>query len=271
MARLPARLVGSDTEVACADGSLRRYVNLDNAASTPVLREVWEAVEAFVPLYASVHRGSGQKSQLSTAAFEGARDAVARFVGARGDDDVVFVRNTTEAINVLAAALPEGTAVLCDAAGHHANLLPWRRHDVHALPLTATPAELDDECERALERARPRIGLVAVTGASNVTGEQPPVAELAALAHRHGAKLLVDAAQLAPHRAVDMATTGIDYLALSGHKLYAPFGAGALIGAMAGLDQRPPLLQGGGAVKLVTLGDVIWADARRASRRGRPT
>jgi selenocysteine lyase/cysteine desulfurase len=263
-----ARVIGSDVEVECADGARRRYVNLDHAASTPILAEVWDAVEAFMPLYGSVHRGSGQKSRLSTAAFEGARDSVARFVGARPADDVVFVRNTTEAINLLASALPAGTRVLCSPAEHHSNLLPWRRHDVELLPFTRTQGELLAQAEAALEHAP--IGLVAVTGASNVTGELWPVAELAELAHRHGARLLVDAAQLAPHRAIDMAATGIDYVALSGHKLYAPLGAGALIGDMRRLRDVPPLLRGGGAIELVTLDDVVWADAPDRFEAGSP-
>ena len=106
---LPAPLVGSDTEVPCADGRLRRYVNLDYAASAPPLVAVWEAVEAFMPWYSSVHRGSGYKSQISTAAYEAARADVTRFVGARWDDTAVFFRNTTEALNVLAGfALERG-------------------------------------------------------------------------------------------------------------------------------------------------------------------
>ena len=105
-------LVGADTMVPCLDGRPRRYVNLDYAASTPVMAAVWDAVEAFVPWYSSVHRGSGLKSQVSTAAYEDARNTVADFVGARADDAVVFVRNTTEAINVLSAALPAGARVL---------------------------------------------------------------------------------------------------------------------------------------------------------------
>jgi selenocysteine lyase/cysteine desulfurase len=108
---------------------------------------------------------------------------------------------------------------------------------------------------------------VAVTGASNVTGEVWPVAELAALAHRHGAELFVDAAQLAPHRAIDMARQGIDHLAFSGHKLYAPFGAGALVGR---LREGDPLLAGGGAIRLVTTDDVIWADAPDRFEAGSP-
>ena len=259
------RMLGSDVEVACLGGRRQRYANLDYAASTPVMDEVWHAVEAFVPWYSSVHRGSGYKSQLATAEYEAARDAVGRFVGARPGDDVVFVRNTTEAINVLAASLPAGTRVLSTTTEHHANMLPWRRHDLRLLPFTRSVDELLDAAERAL--IAERTDLLAVTGASNVTGEVWPVAELAELAHRHGAELFVDAAQLAPHRAIDMARSGIDHLAFSGHKLYAPFGAGALVGR---LREGEPLLAGGGAVELVTLDDVIWTGVPERYEAGSP-
>ncbi len=266
----PTRLLGAETVVPCVDGRSRRYVNLDYAASTPVMAAVWNAVEAFVPWYSSVHRGSGVKSQISTAAFEDARETIADFVGACGDDIVVFVRNTTEAINVLAAALPEGAGVLSSVVEHHSNLLPWRRHALRLLPATGSPDELLDACERALRSARPRIELLAVTGASNVTGEVWPVAELAEVAHAHGAQLFVDAAQLAPHRPIDMAGSGIDFLALSGHKLYAPFGAGALVGDGRRLQERAPLLHGGGAIELVTPDDVIWSDGPQRHEAGSP-
>jgi selenocysteine lyase/cysteine desulfurase len=264
----PVHLVGAATRVPCSDGRMRRYVNLDYAASAPVMPEVWDAVEAFLPWYSSVHRGSGMKSQLATAAYEGARETVARFVGARTDDAVVFVRNTTEAINVLASSLPEGSRVLSSPAEHHSNMLPWRRHDVSLLPFTHSAGELLEACERQLRERR--ADLVAVTGASNVTGEVWPLAELAEVVHRHGAELFVDAAQLAPHRPIDMAATGIDHLALSGHKLYAPFGAGALVGSGVRLDAGAPLLAGGGAIELVTLDDVVWADAPERHEAGSP-
>jgi selenocysteine lyase/cysteine desulfurase len=268
---LPAvRLIGTDTVVPCLGGHSRRYVNLDYAASTPVMAAVWDAVEAFVPWYSSVHRGSGLKSQVSTAAFEDARDTVAEFVGARAEDVVVFVRNTTEAINLLSAALPAGTRVLSSAVEHHSNMLPWRRHDLRLLPFTRSPDESLDACELALRAARPRIDLVAITGASNVTGEVWPVAEMAELAHAHGAQLFVDAAQLASHRPIDMAGAGIDFLGLSGHKLYAPFGAGALVGDARRLRESVPLLHGGGAIELVTPDDVIWADAPARHEAGSP-
>jgi selenocysteine lyase/cysteine desulfurase len=195
---------------------------------------------------------------------------VAQFVGAGASDTVVFVRNTTEAINVLASALPSGARVLSSPVEHHANMLPWRRHDVRLLPFTDSADELCDAAERALREARPRIDLVAVTGASNVTGEVWPLARLAAIAHEHGARLFADAAQLAPHRPIDMAASGIDFLALSGHKLYAPFGAGALIGDAAMLGAGAPLLHGGGAIELVTLDDVVWAGAPERHEAGSP-
>jgi selenocysteine lyase/cysteine desulfurase len=264
------RVLGSDTDVPCADGRTRRYVNLDYAASTPAMAEVWHAVEAFMPWYSSVHRGSGLKSQLATEAFEGTREVVAAFAGARPDDCVIFVRNTTEAINVLAQALPAGTRVLSSPVEHHSNMLPWRRHELELLPFTDSAEELCVAAERALDAARPRIDLVAVTGASNVTGEVWPLARLAEIAHRHGARLFVDAAQLAPHRALDMAGTGIDFLALSGHKLYAPFGAGALIGDASCLGDGAPLLRGGGAIEFVTLDEVMWAAAPERYEAGSP-
>jgi len=263
-------LLGDDVEVPCADGRMRRYVNLDYAASAPALADVWAAVEAFMPWYSSVHRGSGVKSQVATEAFEGARDVVAEFAGARASDAVVFVRNTTEAINVLAAVLPSGARVLSSPVEHHANMLPWRRHDVQLLPFTDSADELCEAAERALRDARPRIDLVAVTGASNVTGEVWPLARLAVIAHEHGARLFADAAQLAPHRPLDMAASGIDFLALSGHKLYAPFGAGALIGDAGMLGDGAPLLHGGGAIELVTIDDVVWAGAPERHEAGSP-
>lgn len=261
----PPRLIGSDVEVRCVDGVSRRYVNLDHAASTPVLAAVWDAVEAFVPFYSSVHRGTGAKSRISTEAYEAARATIARFVGARSGTTVI-VRNTTEAVNVLAAALPAGTRVLSSPVEHHANMLPWRRHDVRVLPHPSSPAHLLAATHRALRERR--TDLLAVTGASNVTGEVWPLAELAALAHAHGAQLFVDAAQLAPHRPIDMDETGIDHLALSGHKLYAPFGAGALVSREPVVGE--PLIQGGGAVKLVTDDDVIWADPPERYEAGSP-
>ncbi|MGH2763982.1 MAG: aminotransferase class V-fold PLP-dependent enzyme, partial [Thermoleophilaceae bacterium] len=248
----------------CLDGSVRPAVLLDHAASTPPLRGVVEAVDAFLPWYGSVQRGAGRASEVSTAALAGARRAVLELVGASPDHVAVLVRNATEAVNLLAAALPPGSRVLGSPYEHHANMLPWRaRHEVELLPFVAGPEELVDATERALAAARGSIDLVALTGASNVTGEVWPLGQLADAAHAHGAELLVDAAQLAPHRPIDVAAVGIDHLAFSGHKLYAPYGAGALISRRDRLDGANPLLHGGGAVDAVGVRDVRWAGSPR--------
>lgn len=256
-----------------ANGERRPYVNLDYAASTPAMERVATAVDAFLPWYSSVHRGAGFLSQVSTRAYEAARRVVAGFTGARPSDQVVFVRNTTEAINLLASCLrlPAGQVVLSTAVEHHANMLPWRRlAPVVALHPPPSPGALLDAVRRALQdRSRP-VGVVSITGASNVTGEVFPIAEVARLAHEHGALVVVDAAQLAPHRALDMAAIGIDCLALSGHKMYAPYGAGALVAPETVLRDAEPMLAGGGAVTYVTLDDVAWAGLPDRLEAGSP-
>jgi selenocysteine lyase/cysteine desulfurase len=266
------RLVGADTEVPLVTGGTRRYVNLDYAASAPALVAVHDAVEELLAWYSSVHRGAGFKSRASTAAYEGARESIRAFVNGRPDDAVIITRNTTDSINLLAGTLPEGTHVVAFAGEHHANLLPWKRIGVRYLPVPETPAEMLAALESTL-RDLPHCDdphLVAATGASNVTGEIWPVAKIAEVAHEHGARLLVDAAQLAPHAPIDMARDGIDYLALSGHKLYAPYGAGALVGERDWLTSGDPFLRGGGAVKLVTVDETLWADLPDRQEAGSP-
>lgn len=263
-------LVGANLEVDLVTGATRRYTNLDYAASTPSLVAVRDGVEAFLPWYSSVHRGAGLKSQVATAAYEGARDAVRVFVGARSDDALIFTRNTTDSMNLMASCLPENTRVLAFPLEHHANMLPWRRGDVRYLAMPNSEADALALLEHALSQGHSGPTLVSVTGASNVTGEVWPIQQLAELAHKHGARLLVDAAQLAPHVPIDMRSSDIDYLALSGHKLYAPYGAGILVGRADWLAARDPFLRGGGAVRFVTLDEVLWADLPDRQEAGSP-
>lgn len=264
------RVVGQDALVPLLGGRVGPYVNLDYAASAPALESVRDAVEEFLPWYSSVHRGAGWKSQLATRAYEASREAVAEFVNARSDDVVLFTRNTTDSMNLLASALPEGAQVLTFGSEHHANLLPWRRTDAVCLPAPSSPAEAVALLDDALSVPFAGDRLVSVTAASNVTGELWPVAALADVAHVHGARICVDAAQLAPHAPLDMTGWGVDYLAFSGHKLYAPYGAGALIGRRDWLEAREPFLAGGGAVRFVTTEDVAWADLPDRQEAGSP-
>jgi selenocysteine lyase/cysteine desulfurase len=271
MIRSAPALVGTAIPVPLLGGGSAPYVNLDFAASAPALTAVNDAVAEFLPYYSSVHRGAGWKSRISTQAYEVARSRVAGYVNARPDDVVVFTRNTTDALNVLAAALPAGTHVVTFSSEHHANLLPWRRHAFTCLRPGRTEAETLELLATTLASVRPAAGvLVAVTGASNVTGEIWPVAEIVEFAHRHGARVVVDCAQLAPHAPVDVTAWDADYVAVSGHKLYAPFGAGALVGRRDWLDQGDPLVRGGGAVTFVTETGVLWNDAPGRQEAGSP-
>ena len=269
-------MVGADLDVPLVTGGRARYANLDYAASTPALRAVADQVTELLPLYSSVHRGAGYASAVCTSAYEAARATLAAFTGARPDDVVIFTRNTTDALNLLAAAVP-GPVVHLDIE-HHANLLPWRAASARpggnraaGARVVKARATLPETLQAVRdELARSRAALLAVTGASNVTGECLPLAELADLAHAHGARIAVDGAQLVPHRRVDLAAAGLDYLAFSGHKVYAPFGAGALVGRRDWLDAAPPYLAGGGAVRQVRLGSTDWAASPARHEGGTP-
>lgn len=272
------RIVGIDRPVPLRDGTLRPGIHFDNAASTPVLREVLEVVEAFLPWYASVHRGAGFKSRVATQAYEDARRIVAGFVGASADEHVViFGKNTTEAINKLSYRLPlaPDDVVLVSTLDHHSNDLPWRpRARVVHIGADAQGRLDEDHFEHLLAAHAGRVRLVAVTGGSNVTGCLPPVHRLAVRTHAAGARILVDAAQLAPHRRIDIGTLDdpahIDYLALSAHKMYAPFGVGALIGRRDTFEQGEPELRGGGTIRSVSIDAVAWAEAPERDEAGTP-
>jgi selenocysteine lyase/cysteine desulfurase len=263
--------VGDDLTVPLVGGGVAGYANLDLAASAPALQSVKAAVDEFLPWYSSVHRGTGFKSMIATEAYEFSRDAVRAFLRARTDDATIFTRNTTDATNMLARALPDDTEVVVFATEHHANLLPWRRRAVRVLAPPESPEAAVVSVERALQggtAARPR--LVAVTGASNVTGELWPVREMAAVAHRQGARVFLDAAQLAPHHPIDVSEWDVDYVAFSGHKLYAPYGAGVLAGRRDWLGAGDPYLAGGGAVEFVTTEDVFWTGLPDRQEAGSP-
>lgn len=271
-------VVGTDTLVPVLDGSKRRYVNLDNAASTPPLVAVRDAVDRLATWYSSVHRGNGFKSQVSTHAYELAREAVADFVGADpATQTVVFTRNTTEGLNKVARALARrNVVVFTTLMEHHANLLPWQQwaSEVRFIAVDAE-GKLDlADLERQLAQVgdgRPK--LVALSGAYNVSGYTPPIYTVAQMAHRQGARILVDGAQLVPHRPVSMRGTGkndhLDFLVFSAHKLYAPYGGGALITPHDVFTDTPAEL-GGGIVEMVMLDQVLWSDLPDREEAGSP-
>ncbi|MGV9917180.1 aminotransferase class V-fold PLP-dependent enzyme [Streptomyces cellulosae] len=273
----PLPVLGRDVAVPLVTGGEVTYAALDYAASAPALQRVWDDVAAYAPYYGSVHRGAGYLSQLSTDLFENARRTVAEFLDCRADDQLVFTRSTTDSLNLLAAALPDGCEVFVFETEHHAALLPWRRAGrVTFLDAPDSAAQAVETLERALADRDPHgPALVCVTGASNVTGELWPVRELAAAAHAHGARIVLDAAQLAPHRAVSVRDLDVDWVAFSGHKLYAPFGSGVLAGRADWLRAAEPYLAGGGASRTVARRedggvDVQWHETAARHEAGSP-
>jgi selenocysteine lyase/cysteine desulfurase len=263
-------VAGAALRVPLVTGETIGYANLDHAASAPCLDAVRTKVDEFLPWYASVHRGAGFASQVSTRLYERTRDVLRRFVGARRTDTVVFTRNTTDSFTLLARSLPRHTTVVVFDTEHHAALLPWQGPNVRRIPTPRTRLAAVSAVDEALADSPQGPRLVVVTGASNVTGELLPVAEIAAVARKHGARIALDAAQLAPHRRISIKELDVDYVALSGHKLYAPFGAGALIGRADWLRAAKPYLAGGGATKLVTEAAVVWNTGPERHEAGSP-
>ncbi|TMM15610.1 MAG: aminotransferase class V-fold PLP-dependent enzyme [Actinobacteria bacterium] len=270
MARFPVRLVGDGLAVPCVDGQERPYISLDGAASTPALPAVAERVAEFLPWYGSIHRASGYKSRVATTAYEDARDDALTFAGKTDASDLaVICRNTTDAINHLAyrLRLSPDDVVVTTVVEHHANFLPWSRYARRRFVECGPEGTFSVEQVCAVLDERPKPRLLAITGASNVTGWLPPLDLLLDEAHQRGIPVLVDAAQLAPHVPLPAEA---DFLAWSGHKMYAPFGAGVLVGPRDVFCEGEPLLFGGGAVDLVDLDEVAWTDPPEREEAGSP-
>jgi cysteine desulfurase / selenocysteine lyase len=257
----------------------RSLVYLDSAASAPKPRAVIDAIaDAYAHHYANVHRGIYELSEDATHRFEAARKALAGFIGAPSDREVVFVRNATEAINLVAyswghANLRAGDRILATEMEHHANLVPWQQL------AAATGATLEfvritedgrldrDDLREKLARG-PR--LVAFSQVSNALGTINPVAEITREAHEAGAVVILDAAQSVPHMPVDVAALGVDFLALSGHKMLGPSGIGALWGRRELLDAMPPFMTGGSMITRVTLEATEWNEVPWKFEAGTP-
>lgn len=271
-------VIGIDKKVPVLNGKHVNYINLDNAASTPALKPVMKDIQDFLTYYSGVHRGTGFKSLKASHIYEKCHENIGRFVGADMDNNtVIMVKNTTEAINKLSYRLSffRGDIVLSTVMEHHSNDLPWRNKAI------VKYADIDQkgllnmsDLENKLKAYYPKVKLVAVCGASNVTGHINHIHQIAELAHQYKAKILVDAAQLIAHKPIDMKQDQdpqhIDYLAFSGHKVYAPFGSGVLIGPKETFSKGAPEYVGGGTVSMVTLDRVYWAKLPNREEAGSP-
>lgn len=260
------------TPATLPDGRQLRVVPLNNAATTPTFVETFDAVREFMGSYGALHRGAGPRARQTITRVTQAIATIRRFIGCPQTHGLVFTENTSAAINLLARTLAFSAddVILISDIEHTSNNLPWRYN---------TPAEVIEfvsdhhgdidytSLESLAEAHGSRLRLIAISGASNQTGHIPDLARIASLAHRYDCLLFVDGAQLVPHRRVDMAALGVDSLAFSAHKVYAPFGLGVLALPLAVLD-TVPVNPGGGSIDMISDHDVIWSPAMQRHQTG---
>ena len=254
-------------------------VYLDNAATAQKPYAVIEAIRKFHEVdCANIHRGVHELSQRSTAAYEGTRAKMKRFLNARSKSELIFVRGTTEGINLVASSwghknVREGDEIIISAMEHHSNIVPWQML-CEATGATLRVIPINDRGELILEEyarlLNPRTKMVAVTHVSNALGTINPVAEIIAMAHRAGALALMDGAQAAPHLKVDVQALDADFYALSGHKMVGPTGIGILYGKSKLLNAMPPYQGGGDMIKTVTFEKTTYADLPYKFEAGTP-
>lgn len=269
---------GLEYPVPLKNGSMRTSINFDNAATTPILNFVLDEVKKFLLVYSSAHRGYGYKSKLTTEIYDNCRKVVGGFVNSNKEKDVViFVKNTTDAINMVSNILydkyKDGVIISTDME-HHSNDLPWRKFKLEYIGVDVNGLLILSELEKKLKFYKGKVKLVTISGASNVTGYKNPIHKIATIVHKYNAMIMVDGAQLVPHALVNMAgytnDDYIDFLAFSGHKMYAPLGCGVLIGPKWLFKQVDPDYPGGGNVDIVTHNYVKWNESPLKNEVGSP-
>lgn len=251
---------GIEEAVQLSGGDYIVPIHFDNGATTPALKEIMDKMREWMKYYGPIGRGTGQKGDWTSKAYENAKEKTLKFFYANTNPNysVVYTKNATEGINILANILlgQKSDEVIVTRMEHHSNDLPWRnKGTVKYVEVDQNGRLLIDDLEQMLYQGRGRIKCVAVTGASNVTGYINPIYKLASMCHRYGAKIVVDAAQLVAHQEVHMLGMNgddyIDFLVYSGHKMYAPFGSGAIVGRFLDIPQVNPIVWGGGMVEWV--------------------
>jgi len=258
-------IFGIDTPVQLKNGTFVPAINLDNGATTPPFKAVVEEIEKELLHYGSVGRGKGQKSAHTTEVYKKGRDAVKAFIGADDTYMTIYTNSTTDGMNKLASALIESPndVILTTRMEHHAGDLPWReRAQVVYADVDSFGRLKMDHIKKLLQEYKGAIKYVAVTAASNVTGYVNDVHAIAKLAHQYGAKVVVDGAQIIAHQRFSMLgdtpDANIDFFVFSAHKMYSPFGGGAIIGLIDVLNKHLPAFYGGGMVKAVCDDEVMY-------------
>lgn len=257
------KVVGTGDHITLKNGKNVRVVLLNNAATTPPFEATLQTVNEFMKTYGALHRGAGPHANIT---FKKSEDAIAilhKFLGLTANQALLFTSNTSSAINLFIRLLrlKKDDVILTSIIEHTSNNLPWKYNTeaktVYVGAFDDGSIDYDDLEKKVAENAQ-NLKLIAITGASNLTGYIPDIERVAKLAHQHGALLFVDAAQLAPHRPIDMGKQGIDALAFSAHKVYAPFGLGVLALPKNILDTNP-VDPGGGSIDMISETDIVWA------------
>ncbi|WP_297435847.1 aminotransferase class V-fold PLP-dependent enzyme [uncultured Clostridium sp.] len=269
--------VGVDTEIQKEDGSKIVPINFDNAATTPAFKLVKGNVIKYMETYGSIGRGSGLKSIETTATYEFSRNVVLDFFNVKDDGEytVIYVKNTTEGINLLANILIDNKEekVLATRMEHHANDLPWRNVAQMMYLETDEDGKLNyDNLDNIIKENN--IKVVTITAASNVTGYINPINKIAKIAHENGAMIVVDAAQIIAHSKIEISpiieNESIDFLVFSGHKMYSPMGTGVIIARKSLIKNKKPFLRGGGAVNIVFDNEEYWGEIPEKYEAGTP-
>lgn len=270
--------IGIDDEITIYNGKKVVPINLDNGATTPALKECLRCISDMLYVYSSIGRGKGYKAKFCNEFYENSRKKILEFFHVKNPDDytVIYVKNATEGLNLLAHSLVnKKDYVISTRMEHHANDLPWREcSNVVYVEVNELGLLKKDEIEELIKKHKGKVKYLTITGASNVTGYLNPINEIAKIAHEHGVKIIVDAAQLVAHKAINMGGTGnndhIDFLVFSAHKMYAPFGTGVVIALKEVIKDKEPLLKGGGAVDLVSDNKVYWDSEPERFEAGTP-
>ena len=257
------KVMGTDAVITLKNGKKTRVILLNNAATTPPFESTLDTVCEFLKTYGALHRGAGPHANITYQKAERALGTLKKFLNTSDDHALLFTHNTSAAINFLIRLLrlDKDDVILTSTIEHTSNNLPWVYNSPSQTVYVKSTVDgaLDyDDLEAKVKEHGKHLKLIALTGASNLTGYIPDIARVSKLAHAHGALLFVDAAQYAPHRPIDMQGDGIDALAFSAHKVYAPFGLGVLAVPRHILDTAP-VDPGGGSIDMISANGVVWA------------
>lgn len=265
-------IIGINNQVRLATGEKTRVVLLNNAATTPPFKETLSEVNKFLNTYGALHRGAGPQAAMTFAKVEAAVKTIKTFLGAPDSCSLIFTQNTSAAINLFARMLKakKNDVIITSAIEHTSNNLPWHYNtQAKIVEISASSDGSLDYADLELKAKQhgKHLKLITMTGASNLTGYIPNIKKLSDIAHRYQAQLFIDAAQLAPHRQINMQKDGIDALAFSAHKLYAPFGLGVLALPKKMLDSIP-LNPGGGSIDMISDQTILWSPPQERHQVG---